>query len=163
MTVAAALTFTSCNITDDIIDIHKEIDSLAKEDEAIALRLKAMEESVEAMRVIIDAINSGYYIKSVTPFTDPDGRTGNLCSFTNGNQIRIYDGVAGQDGTIPEIGAKKDAQGVYCWTIDGEFFTDAHGAHIPVSAAPDGELFIPDTTISARRILYSVSSSRTEP
>lgn len=146
MTVAAALTFTSCNITDDIIDIHKEIDSLAKEDEAIALRLKAMEESVEAMRVIIDAINSGYYIKSVTPFTDPDGRTGNLCSFTNGNQIRIYDGVAGQDGTIPEIGAKKDAQGVYCWTIDGEFFTDAHGAHIPVSAAPDGELFIPDTT-----------------
>ena len=54
-----------------------------------------------------------------------DGKEiGYTITFSKGNPITIYhgkDGQDGEDGTTPTIGVKKDTDGVYYWTLNGEF------------------------------------------
>lgn len=130
------LAFQGCNIPDDIIAIHKELDALGEEDKEIATRIKVVRESINALQAIVDVLQSGYYIKSVIPFTDEDGRTGNICSFTNGGEIRVYDGVDASDGSVPRIGAQQEPNGIWYWTIDGSLIYDGMGALIPISNKP---------------------------
>lgn len=42
------------------------------------------------------------------------------------------DGKDGQDGSTPEIGVKADTDGVYYWTLNGEWLLDDNGEKIPV-------------------------------
>ena len=39
----------------------------------------------------------------------------------------IYNGKDGADGNTPVIGVKKDTDGIYYWTLDGEWLTDEKG------------------------------------
>jgi len=141
-----ALALTCCNIPNDLIAIHKEVDALAEEDELIKQRVKSLGESINALQAIVDVLQSGYYIKSVTPFTDADGRTGNICSFTNGTEIRIYDGVDGDDGRVPQIGVQEGADGKWYWTLDGSLIQDDKGHPVPVTDKPTGDETIKDAS-----------------
>jgi hypothetical protein len=48
------------------------------------------------------------------------------------------DGVDGENGHSPVVGVRKDADGVYYWTIDGEWMLDADGQKVPATGK-DGE------------------------
>ena len=54
-----------------------------------------------------------------------DGKEiGYTITFSKSNPITIYhgkDGQDGEDGTTPTIGVKQDADGVYYWTLNGEY------------------------------------------
>ena len=40
------------------------------------------------------------------------------------------DGTDGKDGVTPTIGVKQDTDGIYYWTLDGDWLTDKHGDKI---------------------------------
>ena len=46
---------------------------------------------------------------------------GYTIKFAKSNPIVIYNGKDGADGNTPVIGVKKDTDGIYYWTLDGEF------------------------------------------
>ena len=48
------------------------------------------------------------------------------------------DGTDGQDGTAPVIGVKPDTDGVYYWTLNGDWLRDSDGNKIPTTGK-DGE------------------------
>lgn len=147
------LAFHGCNIPDDIIAIHKELDALGEEDKEIATRIKVVRESINALQAIVDVLQSGYYIKSVTSFVDEDGRTGNICSFTNGQEIRIYDGRNAEDGSVPQIGvARNGMDDVYYWTVDGGFVYDDKGNLVPVAPSEGGQVTSQDDMVPQLQI-----------
>jgi len=138
-----------CDIRDDLLNIHKQVDEIIADDEKLAQQIAVLTETVGALQAITDVLQGGYYIKSVTPFKDEDGRTGNICSFTNGTEIRIYDGVDGSDGYTPEIGVEMGEDGNYYWTLDGELILDSNGNPIRVSSSrKDGETIEDDTNMT---------------
>ena len=86
----------------------------------------------------------------------PSGDSGCVSDRRQGAPITIYhgkdgedgkdgengvDGSDGTDGYTPKISAAKDEDGVYYWTLDGEWLLDASGQKIPVqgSNGADGE------------------------
>ena len=140
-----------------------DIDGINDRLEALEARVQALEElcaqintNVSSLQAIVDASQTGDYITSVVPVTEGDKTVGYTISFVKGAPITIYhgkdgedgkdgengvDGSDGTDGYTPKISAAKDEDGVYYWTLDGEWLLDASGQKIPVqgSNGADGE------------------------
>lgn len=128
-----------------------DIDGINDRLEALEARVQALEElcaqintNVSSLQAIVDASQNGDYITSVVPVTEGDRTVGYTISFAKGDPITIYHGQDGDDsmpGYAPEISAAQGDDGVYYWTLDGEWLLDAAGRKIPVQGADgsDGE------------------------
>ena len=80
--------------------------------------------NLSALQTIVTALQNNDYITSVDPLTENGKVVGYTIQFAKSNPIVIYngkDGADGVDGNTPVIGVKKDADGIYYWTLDGEF------------------------------------------
>lgn len=80
--------------------------------------------NLSALQTIVTALQNNDYITSVDPLTENGKVVGYTIKFAKSNPIVIYngkDGADGVDGNTPVIGVKKDADGIYYWTLDGEF------------------------------------------
>ncbi len=144
--VCAAL-FTSCEGYDDSELVNRLND--------FETRLKQLEETckqlntnISSLQTIVNAIQKNDQITAVTPISKDGVEVGYTISFTSGKTITIYHGADGEDGTngtngsngqngadghTPVIGVKMDADGIYYWTIDGEWLTDENGNKIQAS------------------------------
>ena len=85
------------------------------------------------------------YVKSVTPVMQDGKEIGYTITFSKSNPITIYhgkdgsdgadgadgeDGSDGNDGSTPVIGVRQDTDGIYYWTLNGEWLTDSQGNKI---------------------------------
>ena len=91
---------------------------------SIDAKVTELTTQVNSVATLVSALQNNNYIKAVTEVTG-----GYEIEFTNGDKITIKDGVDGANA--PEIGAVKDVDGVYYWTLDGEWLLDAEGNKIP--------------------------------
>lgn len=94
---------------------------------------KQMNTNISSLQTIITALQNNDYITSVTPITNDGKIVGYTITFAKNNSITIYNGTDGKDGVdgsngedgkdgvTPTIGVKQDADGVYYWTLNGEF------------------------------------------
>ena len=87
-------------------------------------RVDSLTAQVGTVETLINALESNVYIKAVTEVTG-----GYEIEFTDGKKITIKNGQNGADA--PEISALKDADGIYYWTLDGEWLLDAEGNKVP--------------------------------
>lgn len=80
--------------------------------------------NLSALQTIVTALQNNDWITSVDPLTENGKVVGYTIKFAKSNPIVIYngkDGADGVDGNTPVIGVKKDMDGIYYWTLDGEF------------------------------------------
>ena len=103
---------------------------------------KQMNTNISSLQTIVTALQSNDYITSVTPITNDGKIVGYTITFAKSNSITIYngtdgkdgvDGADGEDGTdgiAPTIGVKQDTNGVYYWTLNGNWLTDDKGNKI---------------------------------
>ena len=106
-----------------------------------------MNTNISSLQTLVNALQQKDFITTVAPINNDGKEVGYSITFSSGKSITIYhgndgkDGADGTDGTTPQIGVKKDADGVYYWTVDGEWLTDADGAKIQATAedGTDGE------------------------
>ena len=67
------------------------------------------------------------------PITNGGETIGYTITFSKSNPITVYhgkDGVNGQDGHTPIIGVRQGPDGIYYWTLDGEWMLDNDGNEI---------------------------------
>ncbi len=138
--------FTSCEYDDE---------ALWKKTNELDTRIKALEEvceqmngNISALQTLVNALNNGYVVTSVTPFVSNNEELGYIITFSNNTSIIIYhgkngtngtngsdgadgtngkDGTDGADGQTPIIGVKLDTDGVYYWTLNGDWLLDENG------------------------------------
>ena len=91
---------------------------------SLETQLTELTTQVNSVATLVAALENNNYIKAVTEVAG-----GYEIEFTNGEKITIKDGENGADA--PEIGAVKDTDGVYYWTLDSEWLLDAEGNRIP--------------------------------
>lgn len=103
---------------------------------------KQMNTNISSLQALVNALQDNDYITGVTPITKDGETIGYTISFAKSAPITIYhgeDGKDGQDGKpgedgndglTPIIGVKQDTDGVYYWTLNGDWLTDDSGNKI---------------------------------
>ena len=103
---------------------------------------RQMNTNIAALQTIVNALQKNDYITNVAPVREDGKIIGYTITFAYSDTITIYhgengkdgedgaDGKNGKDGYTPQIGVMKDSDGVYYWTVDGEWLLDAKGNKI---------------------------------
>lgn len=102
----------SCSYDDD--DLWKAVDDLDSRMEAMEQAMKSANTDIDALRKLVDALQNNVTVTSVVKNND-----GYTITFSNGETATITDGKNGIDA--PAVSVKKDDDGLYYWTLGGEF------------------------------------------
>lgn len=111
---------------------------------------KQMNTNISSLQTLINALQNNDYVTGVTPITKDGETIGYTITFTKSKPITIYhgedgkagvNGTDGQDGHTPIIGVKQDTDGIYYWTLDGDWLLDDNGDKIKAQGTDgkDGE------------------------
>ena len=140
--IALAVAVSSCSKFDDsaIWDKLNEQEQTLNDHEK---RIAALEElckqlntNINALQTLVEALEKRDYVTNVSPVRKDGEVIGYTISFADSDTITIYhgengqDGADGKDGYTPQIGVMKDTDGIYYWTLDGEWLLDGKGSKI---------------------------------
>ena len=139
--LATSLAFTSCQFDDS--DIWYTLNEYGESIRDHEQRISALEElckqmntNIEALQTLVDALEKRDYVTNVSEVRSNGEVIGYTISFAYSDTITIYhgedgkDGANGKDGYTPQIGVMKDTDGIYYWTLDGEWLLDGKGNKI---------------------------------
>ena len=90
-----------------------------------------MNTNISSLQKIVDALQDNLSISKVEQISD-----GYIIHFPDGSTATIKNGK--NSGDAPIIGVKKDTDGIYYWTLNGEWLTDDAGDKIKAEGM-DGE------------------------
>ena len=123
--------FSACHngIWDAIDDLDVRVTKLEE-------LCKEMNTNIVSIQTIINVQQSGDYITGIVEVKKDGKVIGYTITFANHEAITIYhgeDGKDGQNGNAPIVGVAQDTDGVYYWTLNGQWLMDANGNKMPVS------------------------------
>ena len=110
-------TLIGCGQYDDS-ELKSDINDLKSRMAALEKQCKNLNENLTSLQAIVDAIQKQDGIVSVTDL--PDGQ-GYSVKFVSGKVIYLYNGKNGTDGVTPKISVRQDSDGIYYWTVDGDW------------------------------------------
>lgn len=118
----AVVALTSCKYDDD--DLWNSVHGLENRVAKLEELCKQMNTNISSLQTIVTALQNNVYVTGTTPLMKDGKEIGYTITFSKGNPITIYhgkDGQDGEDGITSTISVKKDTDGVYYWTLNGEF------------------------------------------
>ena len=121
---ATALLFTGCSTFDDT-EINSRVDDLENRVTELETLVKQFNANIQDLQTIVEALEGSDVITSVEPTTDGDG--GFIVTFQNHGAITVTNGHSAA------ISVRQDSDGIYYWTIDGEYLL-VDGAKVPATA-----------------------------
>ena len=130
--ILGLLSLVSCTEYDEVAMWNKNED--------MGSRLAALEElcsqlntNIVSLQQIVEALQGNDYVTGVVPVVENGETVGYTISFSKSGPVTIYHGKKGengQNGTTPVIGVEQDTDGLYYWTLDGDWLTDDEGSKI---------------------------------
>ena len=146
-----AICLSSCSYDDT--DLSNRVENLENRVTALEKLCKEMNSNISALQTIVEALQNNDYVTGVTHVEENGKVVGYTITFVKSAPITIYhgkdgidgsdgkdgaNGVDGKDGYTPVIGVEQDSDGIYYWTLDGEWLTDSDGNKIK-AVGIDGE------------------------
>ena len=104
----------SCGSYDDT-ELKNKVNEL---ENRVAKLESAVNANTQSILALVEASKSN---DAVTGFSELTDKSGYLITFASGKSITLYHGKDGQNGATPVIGVKADTDGIYYWTVDGEW------------------------------------------
>lgn len=141
-TMVVALLFGSCAQEFDDSEIWDKLDNHENRIAKLEELCRQMNTNISSLQTIVSALQNNDYVTGVTPITENGKTIGYTITFTKSQPVTIYhgedgkdgqngtDGADGKDGSTPVIGVKMDDDGIYYWTLNGEWLTDDNGNKI---------------------------------
>ena len=127
--IIGLLTLVSCTEYDEIAMWNKNTD--------MGSRLAALEElcsqmntNINSLQQIVEALQGNDYVTGVAPVVENGQTVGYTITFTKSGPVTIYHGSDGESGSTPLIGVKQDTDGLYYWTLDGEWLLNDRGEKV---------------------------------
>ena len=139
--------FSACH--NDIWDAIDELDGRVTKLEELC---KEMNTNITSLQTIVSVLQSNDFITGIVEIKKNGEVIGYTITFGKHDPITIYHGQDGKDGAdgkdgqdgqngsanTPVIGVAQDTDGVYYWTLNGEWLLDDNGNKLPVSGK-DGQ------------------------
>lgn len=135
---------------------HEEaVSSNAKRIAKLQAQCDTANKNIEAISALVRAISENDYVTGVSDIKD-----GYRISLRNGGYVDVLDGHNGKDGkdTSAPVISIAMSEGVWYWTLNGKFMTDANGGMIPVNGE---EALAPQMKIDNGRWLVSYDGGDT--
>ena len=141
------LSITLCVFSACHNDIWDAIDGLDSRVTKLEELCKEMNTNITSLQTIVDVLQSNDFITSIVEIKKDGKVVGYTITFGKHDPITIYhgqdgkdgqNGADGKDGITPVIGVAQDTDGVYYWTLNGEWLLDDNGNKLPVSGK-DGQ------------------------
>ena len=129
------VTLAGCKDDFDDSELRKQIADLDGRLTTLEKLCAQMNANISSMQTIVNALQQNDYITGVTPITEGGNTIGYTITFAKNKPISIYHG---ENGSTPVIGIKKDTDGIYYWTLDGEWLLDISDNKIKAEGT-DGE------------------------
>ncbi len=124
----------SCGGDDyDDTALRNELTDLANRVAKLEQLCQQMNTNISSLQTIVNALQQNDFITAVVPVTQGGKVIGYTITFSRSGAITIYhgnDGADGKDGSTPQISVKQDSDGIYYWTLNGEWLLDADGNKI---------------------------------
>lgn len=133
---AAALFATSCYDDSALWDSFNEHEQRIKD---LETKVAEVNTNLASLQTLVNAMKQGDYITDVKPLTENGVEVGYQITFSERGTVTIYhgkDGVSSEN--VPEFGVKQDTDGVYYWTVNGNWVLDDKGNKLPVSSGAAG-------------------------
>ena len=145
---AIMLFAVSCSESYDDSALVGRVDNLENRVAKLEELCKQMNTNISSLQSLVTALQNNDYVTGVTPITKNGETIGYTITFTKSQPITIYhgedgkdgqngtdgkdgvNGTDGQDGHTPIIGVKQDTDGIYYWTLDGDWLLDDAGNKI---------------------------------
>ncbi len=131
-------------------EINQRIDGLEDRIEYLEELCARINTNIVSLQTLVNAVQGNDYITSIVPIVAGEDTIGYIITFTKSGPVTIYNGKDGKDGNdgadglpgndgkdgyTPQIGVKLDEDGIYYWTLDGDWLLDDAGNKIPVQGA----------------------------
>lgn len=164
------LGFVSTACYDDT-DIREALDDLDGRVTTLETLCTELNTNLTALSTLVQALQKGDYVVSFSPLIEDGEEVGYRIIFKENGVVDLYhgkdgadgadgedgkdgengkdglNGADGKDGETPVLGTKKDTDGAYYWTIDGEWVLDGEGNRIPlITPGATPQLKIEDET-----------------
>lgn len=116
--------------------LRNDLTDLANRVAKLEQLCQQMNTNISSLQTIVNALQQNDFITAVVPVTQGGKVIGYTITFSRSGAITIYHGTDGKngengkDGSTPQIGVKKDSDGIYYWTLNGEWLLDANGNKI---------------------------------
>lgn len=134
--LVAVMVFAGCDKYDDS-DLRSEMQQLGNRVSALERWQNEANSNIASLQSIVNTLNGMDHITSVTDIKDDSGKIiGCTLHFAKGESKNVYygkNGTDGKDGKTPAIGVKMDSDGIYYWTINGQWLLDANSKKICAS------------------------------
>lgn len=129
-------------------DLYERLDNLETRVTALEELCTQFNQDISSMKSLVEAMQGGDYITDVRPVIENGQTVGYTIVFAKHGSVTITNGRdgekgypgdkgdpgdKGEDGVSPVVGVKKGSDGVYYWTLNGEWLLDDNGNRIPVS------------------------------
>lgn len=114
MALAAAVTALATGCKD--YALQEDLEALKDRVTVLEQMCGSLSEDVATLSIIVDALQKNIYVTSVAETSD-----GWTVGFSDMTSMTVRNGKDGDDGASPVIGVRQNAEGKYCWTLDGEF------------------------------------------
>ena len=155
---AAALAITAATACDkyDDSELRGKISNLEDRVDQLEWQMTIANSNIEGLKKIVASLEGKIYITSVTETSD-----GYEVKFSNNTTATI------RDGKSPVIGVKKDADGIWYWTLDGEWLKDGSGNKLAVTGndgapgAPGADAVAPQLKIEGNYWYISTDGGAT--
>lgn len=110
--------FSACNAEYNDEAVWQDIEKLKQKVAELETLCKKTNENIASLQKIVNAVENADYVEDVTPITNDGVVIGYQITFARKGVISLYNG---NDGETPVIGVKKDKDGGFYWTVNGEF------------------------------------------
>lgn len=135
---ASMLALGSCSKFDELSSAIENVENrVTALEEAVA----ALNSNVASLQTIVAALQKNVYVTSVEQTADgykitfSDGKTASIKNGKDGaNGVNGTDGKDGVNGSTPSVSVKAGEDGIYYWTVNGEFVLDAQGNKLKAEA-----------------------------
>ena len=145
--LSAVVMTAGCRKYDDT-ELRDRVGDLEQRVTTLEELCEQMNTNISSLQTIVTALQNNDYVTAVTPIYEGGKEVGYRIDFTKSASVTIYhgkdgangtngkdgqngkDGANGKDGYTPQIGVKQDTDGIYYWTLDGDWLTDDSGSKI---------------------------------
>ena len=123
----------------DDSQIWDKLNSLEDRVAALEQLCRQMNTNISSLQKVVNALQNNDYVTNIAPITEDGKVIGYTITFSKSGAVTIYhgkdgkdgtngaDGADGKDGYTPVIGVAKDSDGIYYWTLDGDWLLDKDG------------------------------------
>ena len=95
--------------------------------DALQQQVRQLNINLAALTRIVSALQDNDYLISTTPFVEDGVPVGWLLNFSKSGLVVIYSSGVSES---PQIGVRQDSDGVYYWTLDGEWLLSDDGSKV---------------------------------